>query len=426
VRRYAGLCVLVLLLVVAGVAPASAQETGGPAGWTVSEAVERVRAAEVAALPGAPAVLASDTVRAAVREIAPETPVKVLLAPFAPISEREEYGTRVDDLQERVEDEQGIDLIVVQGLSVTMPFGRVSPGDLAALQPVLQSFDVTSQVVSAVRYLATRDTGDQPPPPVALPSAAGPDAVAGIVAALRADPTLYLDGVDDPAPRGDPQARWREHVTDLPLRLVVSPAAPGGEPVAVGADQLAPAFPGEAVVALTGRWFDIAGPDQALLSTAVTATYGWGSYGYLGWDVTPGGAVNLLAQRVAELRSGAVTDRPTPVPADPVGAVLRALPAIAALTLVGLAIVLVRRNTALPDPEGDRRHAAAVTRAETAARLPGLAARILSQDREGHSDRLAEATERYGRARDLVEAGGDPAEAHRAADRAEELLAAPR
>jgi hypothetical protein len=405
----------VLLSAVTMASPAFAQDATG---WTVSEAAESVRAADVAALPGAPAVLAADAFRAAVREVAPETPVKVLLVPFAPIAERQEYGRRINDLQDRVEEEQGADLIVVEGLSVDMPVASVSPGDLAALQPVLQSFDVTSLVVSAVRYLATRDTGGHPPPPVALPSAAGPDAVAGIVAALREDPTLYLDGAES---RGDPQARWREHVTDLPLRLVVSPPVPGGEPVAVAADQLAPAFPGEAVVVLTGRWFDIAGPDQALLSTAVTATYGWGSYGYLGWDIAPSGAVNVLAQRVAELRSGAVTDQETPVLADPVGAVLRALPAIAAITVAALAVVLVRRNTALPDPEGDRRHADVVTRAETAARLPGLAARILELDGSDH-DRLAEAAERYGRARDLVEAGGDPVEARRAADRAEELL----
>ncbi|MTD17244.1 hypothetical protein GIS00_25260 [Nakamurella sp. YIM 132087] len=377
------LALLALLLIAAPTAVSAAPddptgtEQSEPAGevtWSPEAAIGELRTSDWAVMPGSVAVIDRTAVEAAIGD----SGIKVLVTPFSGLSEedRDAQYDAISEVRDAIEVDD-VEVIEVTGLSVGASIFDIVPSDLAELHPVLERFDVTGQVVAAAVYLQTRELPDDAPQ--ATPATAATAAeVAATVADLRRDPVVVRDGavVDS-----DPEQLWRNRLPDGALRLVVMP------PIAVGSDDigptaadLAPSFPGETVVVLRGRWIDIAGPDQQELDSAVAWSYGFASSGLFGWELDPGPQVALVARRLAEIRSGVVTDQATPDRSDPLGFVLRVLPFVALATVLVLVVVTLRRRSQERVQELQEAADAADRRAAAAARLPDLAAGILALD----------------------------------------------
>jgi hypothetical protein len=188
----------------------------------------------------------------------------------------------------------------------------------------------------------------------------------------------------------------------------------GPEPGAPLVDQLSPLaarFPDDIVVVATGRWVQIAGPEQNLLDSAVL--YGYGAYyDRIAQNDLPIGNLMLgMLRRVGDLRTGSVSGQQGPETDDPVSGVSAALPWLfigTAMLLVAVLVLFRRRRTGnmLSAARDDRR-----ARSRTTAQLAVLSEQIVQIDglaQDGAPRELVtRAAERYGTARDLLVADGD-------------------
>ncbi len=133
-----------------------------------------------------------------------------------------------------------------------------------------------------------------------------------------------------------------------------------------------------------------------------------------------------MLRRVADLRTGSVSDQQGPETDDPVSGVSPALPWLFIGTALLLVAVLVlfrrRRSTSMLNAVRDDRRA----RSRTTAQLAVLSEQIVQLDglaQDGAPrDLVTKATERYGTARDLLITDGDLQVAQSALDDASDLL----
>lgn len=392
-------------------------------GWTLAQGKAAVRSGVISRVPGAPAVVDTDAIMAAVKG----TAIRVLMLPFAPLATkgRDAAGSRAVDLKDWASD-QGIDLIEVEGLQVVFDIYDVVPTSMAELQPVLSGMDVTGQVRAAIAHLR-----DRPEPPDATlrperPADPGQvDTIADALAAHRIynDPTLadeqqVLDG-------------WTDAGENLTVRAAFLPPAPRGAELTDLAAALHRRFPDDLVVVARGRWLDVAGPDPTLLHSALLWVYGYYSRPVLGWQVDPAVLVSLLAERVGLLRTGTATDQPSPdQPSDPVSSVSHALPwifggaALAIVTVVTLVRAFGGRRQRARRISADRR--ATTERRELGARLAELAGQVAAIDPLVHGRAArhdySSALERYRVASDVLGSDGSVPVARGALDAAEEHL----
>ena len=387
--------------VAAAVAPAPPST---PTPFDAKSAIAALGSRSILRMAGAPASFDQAQISGRIRG----TDVKLLLVPFQPYSA--EADREAERAQESIVGDWGdahhVQVILVIGLEIHLlsKYVVVTPDNLTELRPVLENYDLTVQLQMSLDLLRNSKqdepvaTTAAPAAPRALPAAA----VTAMVQRLRVDDTAVVG--DIPLTK-DPQKLWRDSIPRQRLRLVIEPP-PTGDPGEL-AKPLSARFPGDVVIVIRGRWIEIAGPDQALLDSAVLYSYGAAAVGFTAWAVTPDLYVNYLAQRIALLRSGSVSGQASPAAApDPVRSVGRSIPILVAATALMLVLVLLvlRRRRAAGLRESAR--SAARTRDRVAGRLPGVAAGILALDGLAQSgaahDLLDSATERYGVARTIV------------------------
>jgi hypothetical protein len=189
---------------------------------------------------------------------------------------------------------------------------------------------------------------------------------------------------------------------------------------------LAARFPNDIVVVATGRWVQMAGPEQNVLDSAVL--YGYGAfYDRVVQNDLPVANLTLgMLRRVGDLRTGSVSDQEGPTTDDPVSGVSPWLPwlFIGTAVIVVAALLLVRQRRSRKSVDAARTDRRSRNRA--IAQLSVLSEQILQLDglaKDGSPRKLvAKATERYGTARDLLLQDGDLAVAQSALDEASDLL----
>lgn len=411
---------LAALLVLLFAAPAvSAEPEPVVPDWTVDEAVSALLADDLVVLPDSLARIDEATVRAAITA-GGEPAIKVLVVPPGPIDSEanRNYVSRVGEVEDQLRASWDGDLITVLGLEVGYSILNVVPSRLWSYRLLLSTLDPTEQIEGAILHARTGSTGDDPVEPALAPS--DPAEVARMVAALQANPILVEPGAD---PVSDSiSQRWKDE-TGHDLRLVVLPVLAPGEQQRVTAADLAAAFPEDQVVLFQGLWFELAGPDQTLLTVARDMTLSSYSSFLLGRDVGPANILGPLRTQVAEFTSGAVTDQQAPTQRNPLAWLLVALPVLAVGVIVWFAL---RRNRIREQQVVRTRHDGVADLAAAAALLPSIAEGILALDSlaqdAAEKDLLTLATLRYRTARNLVQLGQDGPGALAAARQAQEAL----
>ncbi len=407
-------------------APAAAQSDApsDSPDWTLEQAESAIKLDAVSRLPGAPAYLDTNAVAQAIAG----TSVRIILLPFTPLDSdsRRSVGTRVSELRSWSSSE-GIDLVAVTGLQVSISIFLVTPDSVSELEPVLSQLDVTHQVLSAIAKSTKRpDIPDTPARPVVT---ANPGQVSTIGAALAAAGIYNDPGLAEPQ-RID--SAWSAQFGTSVRAAFLPPGAPGA-PLTDLLTPLHRRFPGDVVIVVRGRWLEVVGPDDEVPQSARLWTYGYGQRPALGWDVQPTGLINVLADRVNLLRTGVVTDQTAPdPPTDPVSTAGRWTPWLfvwAAVALAALAAVragLGRRRSAVQREMADR--ATTLARRSLSARLATVAGQIVDlDDLDPHrmvAQDIANATERYDVARQTLADDGDVAVADEALTAAERKLRA--
>ena len=443
VRGIVGLLLLpvVVLLVVAptpmaGATPAAhgalsalaAEQHDLDTTWTAEDAISALTAAPVAQLPGSPAVLDAAVLTAAIRT----SNVKILTVPFA-----QPENALDRDMDESTKEQlrkvrtwaadSDVDLVAVIGLAITL--GGIleqRPDTLPELQRIMVRSDLTQNLLFSIAYeQAGRDAADateQPgEPEPAVP--ADPSNIEAIAAALAADRYYAAPGIGAPE---EPFSSWQDVGPDRVVRVALLAGPAPGEPFVDHLGPLAARFPDDVVVVATGRWVQMAGPEQNLLDSAVL--YGYGAFydRVVQNDVPVANLALGMLRRVGDLRTGAVSDQQGPSTDDPVSGVSPALPWLfvgtALIVVAGLLLFRQRRSTRAMDAARDDRRA----RSRTTARLSVLSEQILQLDglaRDGTPRTLmTKATERYGTARGLLLQDGDLRVAQTALDEASALL----
>lgn len=338
--------------------------------------------------------------------------VKVLIAPPGPIDsdDNQAYRSALADVAEAVEDRWDGTVVRVTGIEVE----SVGQDRLDDIRHLLSTFEVTSELEFIAPYLRGGETG--PSTDESVVDRTDPALVADLTARLRDTPVLVTDAAvaaDPSAAIADPDqlARsWREK-TGSALRLVVLPPLADGESAGVTAADLAPAFPGDAVVLVQGRWLDVAGPNRTAWTVARDMTLSRYEDFLQSRQVGPANTVYVLGNQYAELTSGAVQNQPTPVQRNPLSWLLPFLPVLALLLVVVFAVR--HRSHRQARRAAIARHDDVAGLAEAAAALPALAQGILALDglaRSGPArDLLTTATMGYRSARRLVADGRDGA-----------------
>jgi MYXO-CTERM domain-containing protein len=412
---------------VSHLAAASAELT-----WSSEQAIAALTAAPVASLPGSPAVIDEQRLTEAIGT----SSIKILAVPFAqpekPTDSRMDEATS-DELQ-TVRSwalDKDIDLITVVGLHIDL--GGIleqRPDSVPDLQRTMLRSDLTPSLLFSIAYEQSgRDAADQvskatETKAVEIAVPADPAATETIAAALEQDKYYAAPGVD--APEGAFED-WQELGPDRVVRVALLAAPAPGEPLVDQLGPLSARFPNDIVVVASGRWVQMAGPEQKLLDSAVL--YGYGAfYGRIAQNDMPLANLVLgMLRRVGELRGGTVSDQAGPATDDPVSGVTPLLPWLFAGTavLVLAALLLVRRRRSTSEVVAARTERR--ERARTMAQLAPISEQLLQLDglaRHGRSRELVtSAAERYEVARDLLLQGGDLDVARAALGEASELVA---
>lgn len=427
-RRRWLLSALVAVLLVALPNAASAQigpTTTLPAPFDAQAAIAQLNASAIVRLPGSPAVFDEARIGSLMRG----TSIKILLAPFEGVAEatRDAYEKQATVVSQWADD-HAVQLVLITGLEIHLESegATQTPSNLAELRPTLQNSNLTDQLLFSLGELTKHAPGGPvATQPVAVAISPAPAAARDV--AVRAKQLASAGTVVDPGVTlsSDPQVSWRNVIHGQSLKLIVEPPLAGGSPVNLAAP-LANRFPSDVVVVVQGRWIDIAGPDQALLDSAVLYAYGAGLSAFVAWGATPDQLLNLVINRIALLRTGSATGQPSPTTPDPVNSVRPWLVWIFLATALSIAVIaiLVSRRRRLNTRTSEL--ALSRNRDRIAARLPGIAAGVLALDGLALSGKPRElldlATERYDVARSIIGRRGNGRVAAQAADAAESAL----
>ena len=320
--------------------------------WSSEQAIAALTATTVVTLPGSPAVIDEQRLTQAIGT----SSIKILAVPFAqpekPTDSRMDEATS-DELQ-AVRSwalDRDIDLITVVGLHISL--GGIleqRPDSIPDLQRTMLRSDLTPSLLFSVAYEQSgqdaadevSETTETTTVEVAVP--ADPATTETIAAVLAQDKYYAAAGVDAPEGAfGD----WQRVVgPDRVVRVALLPAPAAGEPLVDQLGPLAARFPDDIVVVATGRWVQMAGPEQNLLDSAVL--YGYGAFydRIVQNDLPLANLVIGMLRRVGDLRGGTVSDQAGPTTDDPVSGVTPLLPWLFAGTavLVLAALLLVRRR----------------------------------------------------------------------------------
>lgn len=379
--------------------PTDAAEPGDRPPFDAEQVTADLLARPVVVLPGA--IARFD--RARIDALTADGTVKILVAPPGPLEgdANRAYRSALVDVARSVEDQWGGTVVRVTGIEVE----SVAPSGLSDVRYLLSTFDVTDELAFVTPYLQGGETG--PNEDAAVVDRTDPATIADLTAQLRRSRVVVAGTGGDPLDGADPEGlatTWRSR-TGTGLRLVVAPPLTPGEPAPVTAADLAPAFPGETVVLLQGRWLDVAGPDRTAWTVARDMTLSRYQDFLQTRRIGPAQLLGVLADQYAELTSGAVQNRPTPTQRNPLSWLLLVLPWLALVVIAGFA---VRHRSRKVRRAADARHRDVAGLAAAAADLPALAEGILALHglaRTGPArDRLADATRAYRSARRLVDA----------------------
>ncbi len=403
---------------------------GGTPGWTAEQAIAALTAGPVAQLLGSPAVFDTAALTAAIGT----SNVKILAVPFAhpeKLTDSDMDDATSDEL-DKVRSwsyEQDADLVTVVGLKINLSgLYEQWPDSVPDLQRVMVRADLTQNLLFSIAYeqsgLAAADATEPQVGELETEVQAAPADTETIASALATDGYYAAPGVDAPEAAFP---GWQEVGPDRVVRVALLPGPAAGEPLVDELTPLAARFPDDIVVVATGRWVQMAGPDQQLLDSATL--YGYGAfYNRVVQNDLPAANLSLgMLRRVGALRTGAVSDQQSPATTDPVSGVSPILPWLfvgtALIVVAGLLLLRRRRVTKTADAARDDRRA----RSRTTAQLSLLSQQILDLDglatNGAARDLVDRATERYGTARDLLLKSGDRQVAQSAIDEASELLA---
>ncbi len=399
-------------------APTAVEPTTQAGSWTAQQVISTLTTAPMVKLDGSPAVFDQARIVAAIGS----SPVRILALPFAPKA-ADPHAQDVEEVRTWAVDHD-ITLVVVTGLQAEVGGLLLRPDSLPTLQRVMLRSDLTEQMLYVVAHPDLgHDNSPDEPAVVEREVPAGAGEIDTISAALARE--KYFAGPGSGAP-ARPFDDWQSAGTDRVVRVALMAPPAAGAPFVDLLTPLAARFPHDIVVVATGRWVEMAGPEQSLLSSAVL--YGYGTYYQ---NVTENGVatanlVLAMSRRVGDLRSGEVSGRAGPATSDPVSSVSPALPwlfAGTALLVVVGALLIGRLRTSrrrrLARSAGNRG-------ARLSAQLAILAAQIVQLDGLAGQGRSAElltrASERYGTARDVLSRRGDELIAETAIEQAAKEL----
>ncbi|GAB2913889.1 hypothetical protein GCM10027047_09800 [Rhodococcus aerolatus] len=332
----------------------------------------------------------------------------VLLAPPDPATRGDHYDRVIGPLTDLARDAD-LDVLLVTGLTVHVVrgsgpgLGSPAPSGLAGLQVLLGSSDVTDLLVLGARSVADPDTPGTADPVPRTPVADEAEA-APVVAGLRAGRQWTAPGADPPTQ--DPGAAVR----GVGVRVAYLPPAALGAPQPDLLPALTAAFPGEVVVVARGRWVDVGGPRQAVLTSARDYALGRGEVAFTQWGTPVDQLVGLVLRRVDLLVNADPFQRDPLAPTTTERLLARWVPVVAlglaAVLLAGSGVIAVRRV------RRRTRVDAAALRAAALGELAALDTELLAALAEPGGPReryaVAAAAERRDTARALWEASPDP------------------
>ena len=173
--------------------------------------------------------------------------------------------------------------------------------------------DLTQSLLFSIAYEQSgRDAADatEQPGELETPVPADPADTETIAAALAAEKYYVAPGIDAAGRRLSRTCRRSDRTGSC-----ASPCWPDRPPAQPLVDQLSPLaarFPDDIVVVATGRWVQMAGPEQDLLDSAVL--YGYGAfYDRVVQNDLPAANLTLgMLRRVGALRTGSVSDQQGP------------------------------------------------------------------------------------------------------------------
>ncbi|WP_433471039.1 hypothetical protein [Saccharomonospora azurea] len=368
-------------------APALGQERGGadrPAPFDVDAALDALSEQRIYRAPGAIATFDEDLITRALTD-----DVRLLVTP----------SLRADEDMQRLEDwaeGTGRTLVHVEGLLVSSTDGITgTPSDLSTLRQHTAAHDVTRELLGVVRYTVESDVGDSSHAPleVVTPTASQ---TADLVERLRHDRIVNASGRTD---RVERSADELTRGTGFTVRVVAFPPLEPGEPLVDHAPALAERFPDDVVLVAHGDWLEVAGPQQAALTSARNRSY----VDDAGYRAGPAMSDRIESVLTRARRLTTAHAFGAPQPRTSAHLVTDLAPWLAGGAALLIATTPLRR--ALARRWRDRRaerHAFLVTRAETFAALAELADQLRTQ-RDDSSPSVSAAAERHAHATALFD-----------------------
>jgi hypothetical protein len=374
------------------VAPAGAAQPGAaePPKLDVREATAALADEQIYRAPGAVAYFDEERVRAALKPN-----VRILVAPYTGHFEKgnnyadgDAHFEQVYEPLEAWRTENKINLVLVEGLSVTLyadPGPAYGPSDIPTLRQTTAYLDVTEAVLVLTRMASgiSQEESDD--------LERGKDYVVDEPVPPTGE---QLDEVDPI----DPQLAALARKVGLPVRVAAFPVLEPGAPIVDYAPALRTLFPNDYILVAQGRWLDVTGPDDKIVSAR---DYAYGRY-EIGSFQQGSAMTDRMATVLTRLHDllqhrGFGRPQPPPQPRSQPFDVARTVSNVAPWVLLGSAMVLGgagllgwRRRQAR-EAERDRRalHAAS---ARAFAKIGDLGAQILAaeQDRGAVDSAVAE------------------------------------
>jgi hypothetical protein len=398
-RKLAAALLVVGLLLAA--APVSQAQPGGavkPPKLDVKAATKALEDQQIYRAPGAVAYFDETRIRAALKPN-----VRILVAPYTGHFEKGNNYADGDALYDQVSvplDEWAtrakVRLILVQGLyvyGIGDDVGAYGPYDIPTLRQTTAYLDVTEAVLVLTRQAGgmSQDAAadlkrgsdyvlTDPVPPTE-------DQLDELAENLREHPVYNAPGRDeDPI---DPLVAELAGKAGLPVKVAAFPAPEPGEPVVDYAPALRTLFPNDYVLVAHGRWLDVAGPDDKIVSARDYA-YGRFEIGSFEQGSAMSDRMGTVLTRLSELLRKTAFGRPQPAPQpkpQPFD-VERAVSTYAPWVLLGSAVLLAAfgllgwRRKQARQAEKDRL-ALHLASARAFAKIGDLGVRILTAEEDG-------------------------------------------
>lgn len=393
-----------MLLAAAPVGAAQPGDATKPPKLDVGKATRALADEQIYRAPGAVAQFDEKRVRAVLwPQLFPD--VRILVAPYTGefgkgnnYADSDAHVQQVNAPLQAWSQQNDIDLVLVEGLHVTAyghrGGGAYGPDDLSALRQTTAYHDVTEAVFVGIAMAAglSQDAAadfvergeyhviSEPVPPTAKQL----DEVAG---ALRVNRVYNVPGRDED-PIGSRVAELAGEVR-LPVRVAAFPVLKPGQPLVDYAPALRSRFPNDYILVAQGRWLDVAGPDDKIVSAR---DYAYGRYevGSFEQGSPMTDRMATVFTRLHELlqHKGFGRPQPPPQPKPQPFDVARTVSSFAPWLLLGSAVLLGgagllgwrRRQAQEAERNWFAQHRAG---ARAFAKIGDLGARILAAEQDG-------------------------------------------